>query len=329
MKPATLILAAVFIASPSLACAPAAGEGRFVRVDAEDAVIIWDGPAKREHFIRRALFDTDAKDFGFLVPTPEKPEIGEADDVIFARLADIVVPPQARNLEAAPAGTVTVLEQKVVAGLDATVLEATDANALFDWLKEHGYHADADLLDWTRPYVERGWKITAFKIAAGAPKVATKAVRMSFQTERPFFPYREPASQRSTEGKRARLLRVYFLANARFDGMIGGKDAWPGRTVFSQRIDDEQRLELLKLAHLPIMAGGGGRWLTKFEDHASPRPGTDEVYFARAADQSAISAKAAEPPSRFSAGLTTGAILFLLAAGVGYSVRRFLKRSHG
>ncbi|MCI0705568.1 MAG: hypothetical protein L0241_31295, partial [Planctomycetia bacterium] len=31
-----------------------------------------------------------------------------------------------------------------------------------------------------------------------------------------------------------------------------------------------------------------GLWLTEFEDHSSPRPGTDEVYFARDADQSEL-----------------------------------------
>ncbi|HEY5896576.1 MAG TPA: DUF2330 domain-containing protein, partial [Burkholderiales bacterium] len=199
------ILAAVFAGAASLACAPVPGEGHFVHVDSEEAIIIWDAAAQRQHFIRRASFQTDAAHFGFLVPTPGKPELGEADDAAFMALAQItapattdVAPPAAKAAKSmgSPAG-VAVLERKVVAGLDAAVLEATDADALYHWLKDNGYRSDPYLIEWTRPYVERNWKITAFKIAAGAPAVATKAVRMSFQTERPFFPYREPATQRA------------------------------------------------------------------------------------------------------------------------------------
>ena len=328
MNLSSAILAAIFVATPSLACAPAAGEGRFVHVGAEDALIVWDGPAQREHFIRRAMFDTNARDFGFLVPTPGKPELGEADDGIFERLGQITASQRTEDKRVAPAA-VTVLEQKIVAGYDAAVLEATDANALYDWLKAHGYRSDPELVAWTRPYVERGWKITAFRIAGDAPKVATRALRMSFQTDRPFFPYHEPATQRAGEaGGRDRLLRVYFLADARFGGAIGGREAWPGRTLFSRRIDDAQRLELLKLAGLPILAGGGGRWLTAFEDRASPRPGTDEVFFGRSADQSPVE-RAPVQGSSSRSNVTAGVGVVLAMLGLGYGAWRLARRSNG
>jgi hypothetical protein len=324
VKTSSAILAAIFVATPSLACAPATSEGRFVHVELEEALVIWDGPAQREHLIRRASFATDAKDFGFLVPTPGKPELAEADDAVFGQLVDVT----SHGVRPA-AAALTVLEQKVVAGYEAAVLEATDANALYEWLKAHGYRSDAQLVAWTRPYVQQGWKITAFKIAGNAPKVATKALRMSFQTERPFFPYREPQSQRAPGSeKRERLLHVYFLADARFDGAIGGKQAWAGRTLFSKRIDEVQRLELLKLAHLPIMAGGGGRWLTEFEDRSSPRPGTDEVFFERSVDQSTVERVAPPQEASGRSSLMTGAgVLAML--GMGYGAWRLARRSNG
>lgn len=331
MKTSSAILAAIFVASPSLACAPAAGEGRYVHVQAEEALIIWDGAAQREHFIRRASFETNAKDFGFLVPTPGKPELAEADDALFERLGDIIAGGmRAGKAGAAAAPAVTVLEQKVVAGYDAAVLEATDANALYEWLKVHGYRSDPELVAWTRPYVERGWKITAFKIAGDAPRVATRAVRMSFQTERPFFPYREPQSQRAPGSeKRERRLHVYFLADARFDGAIGGKEAWPGRTLFSKRIDDAQRLDLLKLARLPVMAGGGGRWLTEFEDLSSPRPGSDEVLFERSADQSTVQRIQPLQKSSDKSSLMTRGGVVLAMLGIGYGAWRLARRMNG
>jgi hypothetical protein len=313
------MLAGLLAAIPSLACAPVPGEGRFVRIDTEEAFIVWDQGAKREHFIRRAAFDTDAKDFGFLVPTPSRPELAEAEDATFATLGSITGGgPHEKSVSA-----VTVLEQKVVSGFDAAVLEATDATSLDGWLKEHGYPSSPELVDWYRPYVENGWKVTAFKIAAGTPTVTTKPVRMSFQTERPFFPYREPLSK--AKGKGERLLRVYFLADARFEGAVAGGSPWPGAPVWSNAITEEDRLKLLKVAGLPIMAGGGGRWLTEFEDRASPRSGADELYFSRVAGTS--TALTPEPGTQRQPW--KWAIVGLMVALAAYGLWRLLRRRNG
>ena len=52
--------------------------------------------------------------------------------------------------------------------------------------------------------------------------VAASALRLSFKTDRPLFPYREPDSVKSAEalGARDRLLRIYFLADARYKGEL-------------------------------------------------------------------------------------------------------------
>jgi len=288
-------IVALCAAAPSLACAPVPGEGRFVRVESEEALIIWDEAAQRQHFIRRASFETDAKDFGFLVPTPGKPELAAADDQVFQTLAALTAP------------GVAVLEQKLLAGYEATVLDAADARALEGWLKSNGYPSSPGLVEWAKPYVERKWKITAFKVAGGAPKVTTGAVRLSFQTPRPFFPYREPPAA----GSRERMLRIYFLADARFRGTVGDYEPWAGAAVWSGSIDQTQLEQLLKLVHLPPLAGGGGRRLTEFEDRSSPRPGGGELYFERAADQSTLARPAAQRLSGAS-----GTMIALLALAI-------------
>ena len=317
---------AVCAAAPSLACAPVPGEGRFVHLDTEEALIIWDEAAQRQHFIRRASFETDAKDFGFLVPTPAKPDLAEADDRVFRELAAITArtvrdPEMVKSMPKGAPAAVKVLEQKVVAGFDAAVLEASDAKALDGWLKSHGYPSSPELVAWYAPYIARKWKITAFKIAADAPKLATAAVRMSFQTSRPFFPYREPAVRQPPDQKaRERLLRVYFLADARFRGTVGDYEPWPGAAVWSNTIGTPQLAELLKLVKLPPLAGGGGRRLTEFEDRSSPRPGTGELFFERAADQSTLARPAIYTGLSGLAILAT-AILVILG-GIWFLVKR-------
>jgi hypothetical protein len=79
-------------ARPARACAAAPPAGAAVAISAESAIIVWDEATKTEHFIRRASFETSAKDFGFLVPTPAKPELAEASDDAFSELEDLIRP---------------------------------------------------------------------------------------------------------------------------------------------------------------------------------------------------------------------------------------------
>lgn len=307
-------------ASPAEACAPAPREGQVVRIVDEEALIAFDAASKTEHFVRRATFRSTGTDFGFLVPTPSVPELGEVDDAIFDRLAqrlraEVVVKKvgfdvrlgalllATRSAAVAPtaqASAVRVLAEDRVAGLDAAVLEADDANALAKWLADHGYASGPTLSRWLAPYVAQKWKVTAFKIgsatsagaserarADAARQLATKAVRMSFHTDVAFYPYREPEDQReampaafANDARTARSLRVYFIGDERVEGSLGEKGgAWPGVTKVAESSDPG----LVASFGLPAFEPSH-RWLTAFEDASSPRPGTDEVFFRTAAD---------------------------------------------
>jgi hypothetical protein len=298
------------------ACAVAPPQGALVTVAAESAIIVWDEATKTEHFVRRAAFRSEVTDFGFLVPTPGKPELSAVADSAFARLEDAVRPEtvyqptwsveptallfmffgvfaRSKGAAVATVAPVRVLEEKRVAGYDAVVLEADDAGALAAWLKEHGYAQRAALAEWLAPYVQQRWKLTAFKIAAeaGAPEpergpttLGTEAVRMTFHTERPFFPYREPRDQRESLPPTAstpRSLRVFFVGGFRASATIGeGGTVFPGKTTWAGPLDAAR-------VALPVPAPEGA-WLTVIEDDASPRPGTDELWLARAKDQGVV-----------------------------------------
>lgn len=302
-------------------CALAPRAGDSVHVAEESAIIVWDAATKTQHFVRRAQFDTKAQDFGFLVPSPTRPVLAEAEDAVFGYLENLTRPPARRVVAAlAPAGekmaaaakseaprpAVIVLESVTVAGLDAVVLDANDAQALNSWLGKHGYAASAELAEWFRPYIAAKWIFTAFKISKGASRTeraSTSAVRMSFKTDQPFFPYREPA----TRGTAPRALEVYFVSNERVDGRIGAAPrpptsmidrakrmvglggaagGWPGHTLWAKPLTGPARKELLEKLKLPANAAPASTWLTRFLDSSSPRPGTDELYFGRAEDQS-------------------------------------------
>lgn len=315
---AVLAAAAAHLAAARTAeaCAPAYPPDKSVRIAGESAVIIWDQRAKKEHFIRRATFTTTAADFGFLVPTPTRPELGDAPDSLFNALDQRVAPrlitreeiqdisvgllcaslagdSDSARAPAAAAPPVRVLEERRVAGLDAAVLEADSAAALGQWLQVHGYAFRPSLEAWLAPYVSLGWKITAFKYAPGqgGGAVASSAVRLSFAAERPFFPYREPVDQREEPAAHAdaqppeRLLRVFFLGSAKAQGALGDSGArWPGQTVWADAMPASEAQALFG----SLVGGIAQPWLTTFEDRSNPRPGTDEIFFSPSGDATPV-----------------------------------------
>src|SRR5262245_17088053 len=153
-------------------------------VNADQTVIIlWDAATKTQPFIRQASFKGDADDFGFLVPSPTQPELAEAGDDAFPYLRKLTEPEVKRvprslgiscgcstaipdeSLSAPGRSAVKVLEEKLVAGFNAAVLETRSESALVKWLQDNGYAFSPEVADWAKPYVEAGWKITALKVA--------------------------------------------------------------------------------------------------------------------------------------------------------------------
>ena len=334
-------------------CAAVVRNGQRVDTADESALIVWDEKTKTEHFVRRASFRSTGYDFGFLVPTPNRPLLDVANDDLFGELAAITAPKvehrevvteverefalgcAAKKEETfmfvgsaikPSSGSVAVLEQKRIGDYDATVLAfhrgdgdtpERGAQLLGDWLAKHGYERSPAIEKWLAKYVRDQWCITAFKIAApdkpdetkppvGRHDLRAKPVRMSFKTEKPFYPYREPESEPGTQPSgESRLLRVFVAAQGRYAGKLGdGSKVWPGNTVWAGPVQEVGWAVLQKAKLIdgpkdgePIASpkATDGWWLTEFEDRSSPRPGTDEVYFEPGADQSLV----ARPPTIF------------------------------
>lgn len=261
-------------------------------------MIVWDPAAKKQHFIRRATFSGGARDFGFLVPTPGVPALASVGDEVFDRMRSattrrteyrtekaidwtplLLMASRPRSAgEAVPTGRapVEVLSTQKIAGYEAAVLDATDAEALNQWLAGNGYATTPDLTAWLSVYVTQRWIVSAFKIdkSVDALTAQTSAVLMSFNTDQPFFPYREPASQRDGPTE-PRVLKVWFVGPERVTGRIGER-SWPGQMYWSENVEN------LDVGGIQIPATVR---LTAFEDHATPRPGFDDLYFHRDADQ--------------------------------------------
>ncbi len=311
---AAAVLAAGLLSAPprpASGCAAAPPPDGWVSVRDETALIVYDAATKTEHFIRTANFQTDSPaGFGFLVPTPSRPELAEASAEVFRELRDVTKPRTERRTRAkglfegfscggrsvqAPdlatgSPSVRVVEQKRVGDLLGTVLLASDAKALREWLTAHGYAVRPELEAWLANYTGGGWYVTAFQVATDAPKkgrddVTTAAVRLTFRADKPFYPYREPADMRAKKDEWGRHLHLYLLSDERVSGNVGEAKAWPGETVWANAVPAERAAAVTEKGKLPAEVGARSWHLTEFTDDSNPRPGTDELYFAPAADQ--------------------------------------------
>ena len=293
-------------------CCPAPPSGKPVVNADQTVVLLWDAATKTEHFIRKASFKSAADDFGFLIPSPSKPELAESGNEAFPVLQKLTEPEVIKKprpaggggcgcATAPPAtfdtaqGKVTVLEEKLVAGFNAVVLEASSVRDLTDWLRDHGYAYSPEIAAWAKPYVGAGWKVTALKVAKGsgertAKDVAASALRMSFHTDRPLFPYREPdpTTAAPSVGASHRLLRIYFLAEARYRGELTQDVPWTGRTAWAGRVSPADRGKVLGLLGLPATTGPAEWWLTEFEDNWPYKPAPADVYFSRDPSQAEV-----------------------------------------
>jgi hypothetical protein len=289
------------------ACAPAPPPGVRVDVLDEAALIVFDADSRTEHFIRRAHFDTSAPgavDFGFLVPTPSVPTLAEAPADLFDRLARETAPDVIYDVErtfslswtgalfmprsddkAAPRGVQVIALQRVGAW-DAAILQADDAPALRTWLTDHGYPVAANLEAWLAGYVGTGWALTAFKLAkdANGTDVDLAPVRLTFTTDRPFYPYREPAPEGPPrDGDRA--LRLWLVAPGVYKGLVGGAP-WVAERSSAAPLRDLQLLD--GVVDPPV-----GAWVSAWTDTQSPRPGGAELTF-----QAAPAVELRPPPTR-------------------------------
>lgn len=167
------------LATAAVACLAVGGSGQSIRMREEQAILIWDEGRQTQHFLRRATFETNGDSLAFLVPTPSVPTFSESDNTIFDKLLSLTAPrievrKRARSwgcsepvVPNAPLATdvksVVVHSRTQLTGQEVVVLSADEPETLISWLQDHGFSTHDRLTDWLRPYLKRGWKISAFR----------------------------------------------------------------------------------------------------------------------------------------------------------------------
>jgi len=161
----------------------------------------------------------------------------------------------------------------VVAGLTSTILLADSPTALDAWVAEHGYQGGPELVAYLAPYVRDGWYLTAFRVApadTSARPLTMRAIRMSFATDVPIFPYAEP----QVPGRVPRPFRVSVVARQRMSGRLGDTP-WGASVGFARRAPTQ--LTVLR-GIVPTEARRGRLWITTFDERRSARGSVDLTF---------------------------------------------------
>ena len=124
-----------------------------------------------ETLIISITFQGNAKDFGWVVPTPTKPEVDKSSDELFLALEELTRKPiiyQDKGLMPTMLeGSVEVLETKEVGIYEIKILKADDPKALSSWLNENGYNFPQEASYILEDYIKNKWYFTAVKVRPG------------------------------------------------------------------------------------------------------------------------------------------------------------------
>lgn len=159
-----------------------------------------------ETLILSTTFRGDAKQFGWVVPTPTKPEVNRSSDELFTALEELTrveysYPVPMSIDENYSTGqkdaSVYVVETKKIDYYDISVLLANDSQALTKWLKDNGFQFPAGVDYIFDSYISNQWYFTAVKIDTSAisPSVNNQLreghmvpLQLKFATDKIVFP---------------------------------------------------------------------------------------------------------------------------------------------
>jgi Uncharacterized protein conserved in bacteria (DUF2330) len=257
----------------------------------EQVLLIYDPVAGKEHFVRAVSFGALASPFGFVVPTPSRPEVFPVAESPFGPLGhrfDFVNETGHVEMGWDSARGVSVLEQKRVGSFDAFVLAATDERALAKWLSDQHFSSTKRTDAWLAHYVRLGFHFVALRYepppaATGFARRVTETLRITFSTPVPFCPYLEPDHPEQDQ-RQDRLLELWLVSPEPVVPVAlrqrAGAAAWvqPFRAglAFDPAQDELRGMLGPELARL-LPAGDLG--LQTFQDQKWSRSGFGDVLF--------------------------------------------------
>ncbi|HEX2876923.1 MAG TPA: DUF2330 domain-containing protein [Polyangiaceae bacterium] len=272
----------------------------------EQTLIVYDDQKSLEHFVREVVFDKGNTAFGFVVPTPGRPEVFPVQKNPFKDLTERfpLFPPMRSGLMAAggtgfsgkgggaDAVAVEVLETKRVGSFKTFVLAARDPGAFANWLKQQGFASTPEADRWLAHYVTLGFYFVALRYEppGAVPKADAEAppsaetIRISFPTPLPFYPYLEPDAAAGAKTPEQRGLEVWLVTRQRSLPIAARKRATGGvdwlRPLESGASYGGYKENLAgALGEMTSLLPDGSLFVQRFVDQKRSRAGFGDILF--------------------------------------------------
>ncbi len=139
------------------------------------------------------------------------------------------------------------------------------------------------MVDWLDYYTKQSWVFTAFKFAGNANDVtSTQAIRVSFKTDRPRYPYKMPLD--TWPASHARPMNVYFISSAPVvSRYVDTNGNWEAQVRYTGKLDDGTMGAVAKDLILSGSDMPTNATMTVFRNGSNPDGYDHDLYFAVAA----------------------------------------------
>jgi len=229
-----------------------------IQESGQKAVIFYD--KGKETLILSITFKGDAKDFGWVIPVPQKPEVAKGSDEIFTSIQEITGKyrrfgytnvMQLPMMGATREEEVTVVETKKIDYYEIAVLSATDSKALAKWLSDNGYQYPEESAYILNDYVNNQWYFVAVKISPEAQRADeviqglkeghATPLKLEFNSESIIYPLRISAIEvgqgliKLSENLTLNQERVEHLKSLGYGDLT---DKEKGPAIFNQIVQD-------------------------------------------------------------------------------------------
>lgn len=203
-----LATGALLSAAPAWACGGFFCSRTPIDQTGENILFVQDGDEIEAHV--NILYQGEAEDFAWIVPTPSNPEVGISHASVFSTLQALTSARFQLNWEtddgclffgddeeaafddadAPNDGGVTVIQQSSVGPFDFAVLQAVSVEALFEWLGENNYDIPDNVRPFVEPYIIEGsdMHFVAFRLQNDRDVGDITPVTLRYKSTKPMVP---------------------------------------------------------------------------------------------------------------------------------------------
>ncbi len=288
---AGLLLTLATLSTVNARASAVVGEPR-PRLSIESTLIVWDPATRIQHMLVAARFEEVRGPFTWWIPFPSRVETAVLENDCSMVLPSLLSAYRARTprweLPSLAKGSPrdAVVFGGVGGRVDVSTHALGSAASIRTMLEQHDRVGDLVLGDYLGRYTEKDWHAVVVRGDPGEATWTTPYLSFRFETDRPWYPYREPSyPELDSFVDASRLLRVTVITTEQVAVQHGRSLPTMAYAWLAYEPKHGEVRSALGRAGTAISLDPSARlWLASFEDRHGIRPGDDDWTFSRKGD---------------------------------------------